>query len=213
MVFHKRVFTLKMERNIWYIKKYVRHLALLLCVGLSNGVWSQSTPVSQMELLDRGVIALPAASGGGIFVSWRSLGTDVSGTSFELLRSGQSVARDLYVTNFTDTSGKSSDNYQVVTYVDGQPIDTSNTIKPLTTRYKKVVLNRPPRGENGGTYDPNDCSVGDVDGDGEYEIFVKWNPSNAKDNSQAGITDNVFIDCYKMNGTRLWRIDLGGQRI
>lgn len=209
MVFHKRVFTLKMERNIWYIKKYVRHLVLLLCVGFSNGVWSQSTPVSQMEKLDRGVIALPAASGGGIFVSWRSLGTDVSGTSFELLRGGQSVARDLYVTNYTDTSGKSSDNYQVVTFVDGQPVDTSKAIKPLTSRYKKVVLNRPPRGENGGTYDPNDCSVGDVDGDGEYEIIVKWNPSNAKDNSQAGITDNVFIDCYKMNGTRLWRIDLG----
>ncbi|QEK51361.1 T9SS type A sorting domain-containing protein [Pedobacter aquae] len=65
-----------------------------------------------------------------------------------------------------------------------------------------------PSGENF-TYTANDCSVGDVDGDGEYEIFLKWDPSNAKDNSQSGYTGNVFIDAYKLNGTRLWRIDLG----
>jgi rhamnogalacturonan endolyase len=58
-------------------------------------------------------------------------------------------------------------------------------------------------------YSPNDTSVGDVDGDGEYEIILKWDPSNSKDNSQAGCTGNVFIDCYKLNGTKLWRIDLG----
>jgi rhamnogalacturonan endolyase len=59
------------------------------------------------------------------------------------------------------------------------------------------------------TYNVNDCSVGDADGDGQYEIFVKWDPSNAKDNSQSGYTGNVYIDCYRLNGTRLWRIDLG----
>jgi hypothetical protein len=59
------------------------------------------------------------------------------------------------------------------------------------------------------TYSANDVSVGDLDGDGQYELVLKWDPSNSKDNSQSGYTGNVFIDAYKLNGTRLWRIDLG----
>lgn len=59
------------------------------------------------------------------------------------------------------------------------------------------------------TYSANDASVGDLDGDGEYEIVLKWDPSNSKDNSQSGYTGNVYLDAYKLNGTRLWRIDLG----
>ena len=59
------------------------------------------------------------------------------------------------------------------------------------------------------TYSANDASTGDLDGDGVYEIILKWDPSNAKDNSQSGCTGNVFMDAYKLNGTRMWRIDLG----
>lgn len=59
------------------------------------------------------------------------------------------------------------------------------------------------------TYSANDASAGDLDGDGEYELIVKWDPSNSKDNSQSGYTGEVFIDAYKLNGTRLWRISLG----
>ncbi len=51
--------------------------------------------------------------------------------------------------------------------------------------------------------------MGDLDGDGQYEIIVKWDPSNSKDNSQSGYTGNVYIDAYEMDGTQLWRIDLG----
>ena len=58
-------------------------------------------------------------------------------------------------------------------------------------------------------YHANDASIGDVDGDGQYEIFLKWEPSNSKDNMFAGFTGNVLIDCYRLDGTRLWRIDLG----
>lgn len=58
-------------------------------------------------------------------------------------------------------------------------------------------------------YVPNDCSVGDLDGDGEYEIVVKWDPTNAQDNSYYGITGKVYLDAYKLDGTQLWRIDLG----
>ena len=59
------------------------------------------------------------------------------------------------------------------------------------------------------TYTANDASVGDVDGDGRYEIILKWDPTNAKDNSQDGCTGNVYLDAYTLTGTRLWRIDLG----
>ena len=59
------------------------------------------------------------------------------------------------------------------------------------------------------TYSANDCSVADVDGDGEYEIILKWEPSNAADNSHTRYTGNVFFDCLKLDGTRLWRIDMG----
>ncbi|WP_051109317.1 rhamnogalacturonan lyase family protein, partial [Caldicellulosiruptor sp. F32] len=37
----------------------------------------------------------------------------------------------------------------------------------------------------------------------------KWDPSDSKDNSQAGYTSNVYLDAYKLNGKFLWRIDLG----
>ena len=59
------------------------------------------------------------------------------------------------------------------------------------------------------TYNPNDASVGDLDGDGEYEIVVKWDPSNARDTASPGVSGPVIIDAYKLDGTRLWRIDLG----
>lgn len=59
------------------------------------------------------------------------------------------------------------------------------------------------------TYSPNDASIGDVDGDGEYEIILKWDPSNSRDNSHDGYTGEVLIDCYRLNGEQLWRINLG----
>jgi rhamnogalacturonan endolyase len=67
----------------------------------------------------------------------------------------------------------------------------------------------PPSGSLNFTYSANDASVGDLDGDGEYEIVLKWEPSNAQDNANEGLTGNVLVDAYKLDGTRLWRIDLG----
>ena len=59
------------------------------------------------------------------------------------------------------------------------------------------------------TYAPNDTSVADLDGDGEYEIVVKWDPSNARDTASPGLSGRPLLDAYRMDGTRLWRIDLG----
>ena len=84
--------------------------------------------------------------------------------------------------------------------------------------YLRIPIQPPPAGTTPGTcptpkeaytYSANDGSVGDLDGDGEYEMVLKWDPSNSKDNSQSGCTGNVYLDAYKLNGKRLWRIDLG----
>ena len=193
------------------MKKKLYALALAAIATVSAN--AQNTPASQMEKLDRGLVALPAASGSsGIFLSWRLFGTDdESKTTFTLLRNNSALsgASKVTKTNYLDTGGKSTDQYRVVTLKDGVPVDTSKAVTPWANAYKIITLDQPAKGALGGTYSPNDASVGDVDGDGEYEIILKWDPSNAKDNSQSGKTDNVYIDCYKLDGTKLWRIDLG----
>ena len=81
------------------------------------------------------------------------------------------------------------------------------------TPFHDLPLRKPadgvtPAGESY-TYRANDVSVGDVDGDGQYEYVVKWDPSNAKDVSQVGYTGPVYLDTYRLDGTLLNRISLG----
>ena len=189
------------------------YIANAMLMVAAVGMQAQNTPVSQMEKLDRGLVALPNQSGGGKFVSWRYLGTDDPvRTTFNLKRNGVVIKEGLLVTNYKDTGGSNSSEYVVETVVDGKVVETSAPVKAWENAWLKLPLNRPAGGSTKSgafTYSPNDCSVGDVDGDGEYELFVKWDPSNSKDNSQDGYTGNVIIDCYKFNGTLLWRIDLG----
>ena len=90
---------------------------------------AQITPVTQMEHLNRGVVALPANSGRGIFVSWRFLGTDDSTTRFDLIKNGTTIASDLEVSNYTDASGDNSSEYQVITKVNGEIVSTSDPVK------------------------------------------------------------------------------------
>jgi rhamnogalacturonan endolyase len=188
---------------------------LLLFVTTLLCAQAQNTPVSQMEKLDRGVVVVPVSNGStSRLISWRLLGTDPRSTRFDVLRDGTVIANasDLKTSNFLDKDGKVSSTYQVRVKVDGEVVETTAPVTPWTNVWMKLPLDRPAGGstESGNyTYSPNDCSVGDVDGDGKYEIFVKWDPSNSKDNSQDGYTGNVIIDCYKLDGTKLWRIDLG----
>lgn len=208
----------------------IKTLFLLIMGGIS--IHAQDTPVSQMDELTRGVVALPSESGGQ-FVSWRFLGTYPLTTTFDLLRDGQIIAKNLGGrTNFLDAKGTDKSLYQVITKVDGCAVDTTEAVAPWDGYYKNVKLDRPTGGtlpfrtrtydEEGNitgwtdyvdtpySYFPKECSAGDIDGDGIYELFVKWEPTNAQDNSQSyGKTGNVYIDCYRMDGTRLWRIDLG----
>ena len=178
---------------------------------------AQVTPVSQMEKLDRGVVAVKGASGGN-FVSWRLLGTDdEKTTSFSLLRGKVTIVENTTATSYSDTNGAAGATYTVITKVNGEPVDTSTAVKAFSEVYWPLTLDRPADATNASgsyNYSPNDMSIGDVDGDGQMELFVKWDPSNSKDNSQDGYTGNVYIDCYRLDMTelaaeRLWRVDLG----
>ena len=191
-----------------------------LSIAMGGYTFAQNTPPAQMEHLDRGLIVLPAKNSGN-FISWRMLGTDDDGrTTFDILRNGTTLQSNVYATNYTDASGSKSSAYQIVTKVSGVPTDTTAVATSWGNGFLTLPIERPANGTGSCTYTPNDCSVGDVDGDGQYELFLKWDPSNSRDNSQTGVTGNVYIDCYKMatNGNTLdgestskllWRIDLG----
>ena len=180
----------------------------LLFVTTATSQRPDETPVSQMEKLDRGLVVIRHS--GGTFVSWRLLGTDNQNTSFEILRNGTSVAKDIYkCTSMSFKTGNADHTYQVVTYQNGVAVETTPAVASFNKgHFLELKLDRPADGSNY-SYSPNDCSVGDVDGDGQYEVFVKWDPSNSKDNSQDGVTGNVFLDCYRLDGAKLWRVDLG----
>lgn len=162
------------------------------------------------ENLDRGLVAVKSNS--SVFVSWRSLVTDPENMTFDVYRDGVKVntAPITAATSLTDRAGTVDSHYVVKALVDGVEVESTSEAAVEPQPYKRIHLDRPPKdSRTGATYTPNDCSVGDVDGDGVYEIFVKWDPSNSHDNSENGKTGNVLIDCYRMDGTRLWRIDLG----
>jgi hypothetical protein len=187
--------------------KKILLLALFAMMGASAFSQEPNTPVSQMEQLDRGLVAIPGSSG-KCFVSWRLLGTDDENTTFEVLKNGNPIKSNIYqTTSFMAAAGK-DDVFQVATYQNGQKVDVTPEVKPWAQGYLRIPLNRPEKLE-GKEYYPNDCSVGDVDGDGQYEIFLKWDPENSKDNANTGYSNPVIIDCYKLDGTQLWRVNLG----
>ena len=187
--------------------KKILLFALFAMMGASAFSQEPNTPVSQMEQLDRGLVAIPGSSG-KCFVSWRLLGTDDENTTFEVLKNGNPIKSNIYqTTSFMAAAGK-DDVFQVATYQNGQKVDVTPEVKPWAQGYLRIPLNRPEK-LDGKEYYPNDCSVGDVDGDGQYEIFLKWDPENSKDNANTGYSNPVIIDCYKLDGTQLWRVNLG----
>ena len=196
-------------KSLFSIRK---RIFLLLASALSMAsmntlAQAPDTPTSQMEKLDRGLIAFPTTAG-HCFASWRLLGTDDKHTTFALLKNGKKVADNLYKTTSLQISCTATDKLQVVTFQNGVPVDTTAEVSPWPQAYLSIHLDRP-EAIGGKEYYPNDCSVGDVDGDGQYEIFLKWDPANSKDNSNTGASNPVIIDCYKLDGTKLWRVNLG----
>ena len=167
----------------------------------------------QMEYLNRAPVAVRQSSS-AVYIGWRMLGTDPAAISFNVYRDGVKL-NATPITNSTNYVDNISTNgsYTIRPVINNLEQTATAAVSVWTNIYKSVPLQIPaggttPSGE-AYTYNANDCSVGDLDGDGEYEIILKWDPSNAKDNSQSGYTGNVYIDAYKLNGTRTWRIDLG----
>ena len=163
------------------------------------------------ERLNRGVVAVRTPDG-KVAVSWRTLSTDPKGQPYDVYRNGVKLNTQPLTTGgtfFIDEHPLDDDaTYEVrATTEAADKSNTSNLVPRISKNavgYLPIPIQKPE-----GRYSANDASVGDVDGDGQYEIFLKWEPWNAHDNSHDGYTDNVFIDCYRLDGTRLWRIDLG----
>lgn len=193
---------------------------LILCLFLPSVMQAQTAyDFSQMqrEKLGRGFIAL-RASRVVAFLTWRYLSDDSSNISFRiyhgdrLLRTTEKTSARVLIGRYTEDV-----TFRLVPVVDGEeqldkvaeytlpansPIDGYIEI-PLTTIPDSTM-------QSGSvSYSPNDASVGDVDGDGQFEIILKWDPSNSKDNSHSGYTGYVYLDCYKISGEHLWRINLG----
>jgi hypothetical protein len=165
----------------------------------------------QMENLDRGVVAVVVA--GGVYVGWHMFGYEYDATasnvSYNLYRDGTKIATVTDSTNFLDAAGLATSKYTVTAVIRGTEGPQSPAITPWAQNYLSIPLSIPPAGLNGGTYSANDASTGDLDGDGQLDIVLKWDPSNSKDSASTGVTDSCIIDGIKLDGTRLWRIDVG----
>lgn len=174
----------------------------------------------QLEKLSRGLIAIKTEE--GVFLGWRMFLSEVtgytktgmSGTDYRIYKNGKQLALVTESTNYLDREGTLDDSYAVAPVskagVEGEACEA---VSVNGKSYFEIPVKKP---EGGVTpvgqvyeYSANDMSVGDIDGDGEYEFFLKWDPSNAHDVSHKGYTGNCYIDCYKMDGRLLWRLDMG----
>ena len=185
-----------------------------LLLGMLSAAAQPNYDMKQIkrEYLNRGVIAV--RNGQQVIVGWRTLTNDAKGQAFDIYRNGNKLNREPLTKGGTF-------------FVDNTPLQTSATYEvrggSINGRYQlqanapdgylTIPLQKPADGEcpdgRQYRYSANDASVGDVDGDGQYEIILKWDPSNARDNAHDGYTGPTLFDCYRLDGTLLWRIDLG----
>jgi rhamnogalacturonan endolyase len=177
----------------------------------------------QMEALARGVVAVKVD--GGVYLGWRMFGTEYDAEkpetiAYNVYRDGGWIASVTSSTNYLDAEGTSKSTYSVRAVIGGVEREDSGSAKVWAENFLRIPLTPPPPGvtpgqpqcetpNEGYTYDANDGTVGDLNGDNDYEIVLKWEPQNSKDNSQSGCTGNVYVDAYHLDGTLLWRIDLG----
>jgi rhamnogalacturonan endolyase len=159
----------------------------------------------QLENLDRGLISVHQS--GGNLISWRLLATDPGGVGFNLYRGATKLTASPITasTDFLDAGAAAGQSYTVRPVINGVEQSASAASRSFADGYFDVPIQNP----SSSRYAANDASVGDLDGDGQLEIVLKWDPLNSKDNSQSGVTDPVYVDAYRLDGTRLWRIDLG----
>ncbi|MDQ8736880.1 fibronectin type III domain-containing protein [Paenibacillus sp. LHD-38] len=197
---------------------YYYKVASVNAGGISEQSASLETPAvttlyRNMEYLDRAPVAVKQDAGN--YIGWRLLGLDPAAIGFNLYRDGVKInaAPITDTTNYVDTAGTDSSSYKLTSVMNGVEKSASEAFGVWQKQYLSVPLQKPAddytKDGQPYTYSAGDASVGDLDGDGQYEIVLLWSPSNSKDNSQGGYTGIVYMDAYEMDGTRLWRINLG----
>ena len=195
----------------------MKHWVMMNMLLLVGSIFAFSQPYSG-EKLSRGLIGIPTEE--GMYFSWRMTLEDAAGLQFDLYRSSGGGAEVKLnkepidrTSDFLDrTVDYTVDNRWTLKATTGEVATWTRLKGEKRNPYLSIPVCKPEDGEIAGesfTYTANDCSVGDLDGDGEYEIILKWFPSNSKRPPQRGFTGNTYLDAYKMDGTRLWRIDLG----
>ena len=211
------------DADVLTTRPYLYRLVALNAGGTSETSDTHATEVAttlvrQAEYLDRAPVAV-ADAGGGVYLGWRLLGLDARDLGFNVYRDGVRVNDEPIVdtTNFVDADGTSESTY-LVTAIQGEgeaarEITVADDFGVWSDQFLDIPLDKPadavlPDGKTV-TYWPGDGTVGDLDGDGEYELVFLWNPSISKDNSQSGYTGRVYAEAVKFDGTSLWRIDLG----
>ena len=192
------------------IYRITRRLLWGVLLLVTHQVWAQRT----MERLDRGVVALLNEEG-NVFVSWRLLADDPADIAFDLYRvDGQGKTKKLNEeplvgpTCFVDKSVP--DNGGKVGYfvhsLSQQSAGTESTAFQIDLSQAANYLTIP-LGPLAG-YTAGDASVGDLDGDGTYEIILH-RTGKGHDNSHDGYTDPPMLEAYRLDGTFMWRIQLG----
>ena len=155
----------------------------------------------------RGLVVIPSPRGN--VVSWRLLKSEKN-AEFAVYRDNRlwrMVGSD-HASCLVDSEGKPDTEYRVCRRMKGANVDSSRVVRAWQDGRLTIQTSRP-EGKGEYAYYPGDCSVGDLDGDGEPDIVLKWDPRNAHDNSHRGLTGEVIIDAYRLNGEQLWRIRLG----
>ncbi|WP_345953794.1 rhamnogalacturonan lyase [Mucilaginibacter sp. PAMB04168] len=185
-------------------------LTLIITVCVTATAFAQR----QMEYLNRGLVAVNQG-GGSVFLSWRMLGTEPDNVTYNLYhKAGGKPAVKVNAkplaaaTSYTQQKVDSTvaNSWFVKAIINGKEEAAGNTYTLNANAPAQAYWNLPLKNPKG--YIPNDASVGDLDGDGQYEIILHQT-GRGRDNSSAGITDPPVFQAYKLDGTLLWEINLG----
>jgi rhamnogalacturonan endolyase len=179
-----------------------------ITVGMIFVFVAEASAQRQMEKLGRGVVAVNQ-SDGKVYIGWRLLGTDPDDIAFNVYRNSTRVnsqpiteSTNLVDDNPDPVGGATPIRIGVRAVINGSEGKPSAPASLWSQNYLSIPLATPDG------YTPNDASVGDLDGDGEYEI-VLHQTGRGRDNAQGGMTDPPILEAYKLDGTFLWRINLG----
>ena len=198
------------------MKPLVLLSTLLLASSMACAQTKYNLKKMKTEALDRGVVAVRLPDD-KVAVSWRILSDDHKHEAFDVYRNGERLTAQPKTKGgafFIDEKPlKNEDATYEVRVTNAKhgtvaPVGSFSLCSDAPIGYFTIPLSTP-QGEGRTRYTANDASVGDVDGDGQYEIFLKWEPTDAHDNAHDGMTSPTIFDCYRLNGERLWRINMG----